>query len=64
MERKGIEDKVIKNFIFDVFLCNGKLFWRFYYAIKATDMSMRFGSITKGIIEWNLDMQNGQNKKY
>ena len=26
-------------------------------------MSMRFGSITKGIIEWNLDMQNGQNKK-
>ena len=22
-------------------------FWRFYYAIKATDMSMRFGSITK-----------------
>lgn len=47
MERKGIEDKVIKNFIFDVFLCNGKLFWRFYYAIKATDMSMRFGSIAK-----------------
>ena len=47
MERKGIEDKVIKNFISMFSECNGKLFWRFYYAIKAIDMSMRFGSIAK-----------------
>ena len=45
--RKGIEDKVIKTLFSMFFLCNGKLFWRFYYAIKAIDMSMRFGSITK-----------------